>query len=128
MARGRGRLCALVVDDNYDAAQSFAMVLIAMGCEAAFVIDSRDALAKAMSLRPDIAFLDIGMPHLNGYDVAKLLRANFNEDELKLVAVTAYGEAKDRAASRRAGFDAHVLKPVDPVLVESILKTVLPDA
>lgn len=96
-----------------------------MGCEAAFLTDPRHALSEALRLKPNIAFLDIGMPHLNGHELARALRKRFSEDELKLVAVTAYGTPEDRAASRRAGFDAHVLKPIDPALVESIIKTVL---
>lgn len=119
------RYRALVVDDLRDAAESFARVLDILGCEASYLTDPRQALDEARRLRPHIAFLDIGMPHLSGHELARLLRASFGEEELKLVAVTAHGEAQDRAASRKAGFDAHVVKPVDPALVESILKTLL---
>jgi CheY-like chemotaxis protein len=119
------RLCALVVDDNHDAAESFARLLVTIGCEAAYSTDPHDALRKAMRLKPHIAFLDIGMPGVDGYQLARLLRKQFAEEELKLVAVTGHGQPEDRAAARKAGFDAHVLKPVDPALVQSIIKTVL---
>lgn len=121
----RGPYCALVVDDHEDTAESFAKVLHLLGCEAVFVIDPRNALAEARRVKPHVAFLDIGMPHINGCELARTLRTAFGED-LRLVAVTAYGGAHDRAASRKAGFDAHVVKPVDPALVESILKTMFP--
>jgi CheY-like chemotaxis protein len=120
------RLCALVVDDNCDAAESFAQVLGVLGCDAVFITEPRNALAEIVRLKPHIAFLDIAMPHLSGYDLARLLRAEYGE-RLKLVAVTGHGEAEDREAARKAGFDAHVLKPIDPALVQAIIKTVLPE-
>lgn len=121
----QGSYCALVVDDHQDTAESFAKVLHLLGCKAVFVTDPRNALAEAERVKPHVAFLDIGMPHINGRELARALRAAFGED-LRLVAVTAYGGSEDRAASRKAGFDAHVVKPVDPAMVESILKTMFP--
>jgi len=115
----------VVVDDNRDAAESFARLLAIMDCEATFVTDPRDALAEIIDKRPHIVFLDIGMPGIDGYELASMVRQHFSSDELKLVAVTGYGAAADRARARRAGFDAHVLKPIDPALMESILKTVI---
>lgn len=120
------RVRALVVDDNPDAAESLAQVLRLMGCETSFLTDPRDALEAARRLKPQIAFLDIGMPHLSGYQLARDLRRHFSPDELKIVAITGYDGPDDRKASRQAGFDAHVAKPADPALVESILATVLP--
>ena len=125
MPNVKRRYCALVVDDNRDAAESFARVLLYMGCEAVFTTDPRSALNEAVRLQPHIAFLDIGMPHLNGYDLARQLRVHFSQENLKLVAVTAYNTAEDRIVARKAGFDAHVAKPIDPALVESIIKTML---
>lgn len=122
----KARLCALVVDDNSDVAESLARVLRAMGCEAAAVCDPRRVLDEALRLRPHIAFLDIGMPDVNGYQLARALRKHFSPEELKLVAVTGYNAARDREASRQAGFDAHVAKPIDPQLLEAIIETVLP--
>jgi CheY-like chemotaxis protein len=121
------RVSALVVDDNHDAAESLAIMLSLIGCDSSFVTDSRLAFEKARELKPQVAFLDLGMPHLNGYDLARKLRTHFAPGSLQIVALTAYGEPKDRVASRQAGFDAHVTKPVSPELVEAIIKTVLPD-
>ena len=122
----RERLCALVVDDNADAASTLAQVLRVMGCDASFLTDPRLALEEALRLRPHIAFLDLGMPHLSGYDLARTLRQHFSPEEMKIVAVSGHGSPEDRQASRQAGFDAHVQKPADLDLVHSILKTVLP--
>ena len=119
---------ALVVDDSRDVAESFARLLHTFGYEAAYTTDPRNALTETLRLKPQVAFLDIGMPHIDGYQLARELRARFSPEELKLVAVTAYGTPEDHVASRKAGFDAHVVKPLDPALVESIIKTVLPDA
>jgi CheY-like chemotaxis protein len=117
--------CAVVVDDSRDAAESFARLLTMMGCNATFVTDAREALAEVLHKRPHIVFLDIAMPMLDGYELASMIRRWFDSDETKLVAVTGYGAAEDRARARTAGFDAHVLKPIDPALVASILKTVI---
>ena len=69
-------------------------------------------------------FLDIGMPEINGYALARMLRQEFGFDALKIVALTAWDRDEDRAESRRAGFDAHVAKPADPETIDSILNTV----
>lgn len=121
------RICALVVDDNQDAAETLAALLVAMGCEAVHVTDPRNALARALELKPHIAFLDLGMPHINGYELARQLRIHFPSASLKIVAITGYGRPEDRKASRQAGFDAHVTKPVDQPFLDAIIKTVLPD-
>ena len=110
-----------------DVAETFAKLLNACGCEATFVTDPTQALDEARRLKPHIAFLDIGMPRFSGYELARALRKHFPPEQLKLVAVTAYNALEYRKASRQAGFDAHVQKPVDPAIVEAIIKTVIPD-
>lgn len=115
---------ALVVDDIHDAAESLARLLQAMDCAATFVTDSNKALDAAEAMDAEIVFLDIGMPNFDGYQLARMLRRRHGE-ALVLVAVTAYGTPKDRVRSREAGFDAHVQKPADIHIVESILATVL---
>ena len=120
------RVCALVVDDIRDVAESLAKVLTAMGCDAVFLTDPRKALDEVRRLQPHIVFLDIGMPHMTGHEVARLLRSEFAHEKLKIVAVTAYDQETDRIESRKAGFDAHVAKPVAPEMVEAILRTVVP--
>ena len=117
--------CAVIVDDNRDTAESFARLLTLMGCEATFITDPRDTLAEVSRARPNIVFLDIGMPGIDGYQVASTLRRLYDSDALKLVAVTGYNTRQDRFRTRKAGFDAHVVKPIDPQILESILKTLL---
>jgi CheY-like chemotaxis protein len=119
---------ALVVDDQRDAAESFARVLAAMGCHAEFVTDPSLVMNTVERLRPQIVFLDLGMPVINGYELARLLRDKYGwQDGIRLVAVTGYGSDEHRALSRTAGFDAHVLKPVSPELVESMVRTLFPE-
>lgn len=116
----------LVVDDVPDTAESFARLLGRMGFESTFVTDPRLAVDAAYRFGANLVFLDIGMPWLDGYEVARMLRGQFGWDKLRIVAVTAYGQQADRDRSRQAGFDAHVVKPVSLDLVRSILGTMFP--
>jgi len=95
-----------------------------MGCAATFVVDPAKTMDAAAALDAEIIFLDIGMPLVNGYQLARLLRRRYGETIL-LVAVTAYAGEEHHRESRHAGFDAHVQKPVDIKVVESMLDTVL---
>jgi CheY-like chemotaxis protein len=122
MENGRKRI--LVVDDLHDSALSLSLVLQRLGHTAEFVTDPWKVLEVARVLRPELVFLDLGMPELNGYALARMLRQEFGFDAIKIVALTAWDGDEDRAESRRAGFDAHVAKPADPETVDSILKTV----
>ena len=114
---------ALVVDDKQDVAESLSRLLLTMGCAATFVTNPAVALDAAQALEADIVFLDLGMPNLNGYELARMFRRSYRDAPLCLVAVTAYGTPEDRAMSRASGFDAHVQKPVDIALVEAMLAT-----
>lgn len=115
----------LVVDDLHDSALSLALVLQRMGHTAEFVTDPWKALEAARRLRPELVFLDIGMPGIDGYALARMFRQEFGFEALRLVALTAWGRDEDRAASRQAGFDAHVTKPAEMATIDSILKTIL---
>jgi CheY-like chemotaxis protein len=114
----------LVVDDLQDSALSLTLVLRRLGHTAEFVTDPWQAIEAVRRLRPELVFLDIGMPEINGYALARMLRQEFGFDGVKIVALTAWDRDEDRAESRRAGFDAHVAKPADPETIDSILKTV----
>jgi PAS domain S-box-containing protein len=103
----------LVVDDNRDAASSLAFLLAAQGHEARAVHDGSDALDLASAFRPEVVVLDIGMPGLSGYDVARRLRAMPETCDVVLIALTGWGQDSDRRASRDAGFDHHLVKPAD---------------
>lgn len=117
----------LVVDDLHDSAMSLTLVLRRQGHTAEFVTDPWQVIEVVRRLRPQLVFLDIGMPEINGYALARMLRQEFGFDAVKIVALTAWDRDEDRAESRRAGFDAHVAKPADPETIDSILNTVFGD-
>jgi CheY-like chemotaxis protein len=112
----------IVVDDDDDTAHTFALILVGMGHEATFLTDPAKVEEAVARIRPHIVFLDIGMPGLSGWDLAKVLRRQYPHDTLRLVAITGRSEPQAHARSRQAGFDAHVTKPVAVDLVESILQ------
>ncbi len=114
--------CRVVVaDDNRDTADSLAIMLRLSGHEVHVAYDGEDAVDLVRRHRPDVALVDIGMPRLDGYGVARRLRAEPWGDTLVLAALTGWGQASDRAAAAAAGFDHHFTKPVDPVAVEALL-------
>jgi CheY-like chemotaxis protein len=102
----------LVVDDNVDAASAMDLLLQSLGHETRVVHDGTQALQIAVDFWPDIVLLDIGMPGIDGYEVARRLRAVRQERALRIVAVTGFGQETDRKKSREAGFDMHLVKPV----------------
>ncbi|HLJ93383.1 MAG TPA: response regulator [Gemmataceae bacterium] len=108
----------LVVDDNKDSAESIAMLLRFWGHDVRTALDGRTALETAQAYRPEAVLLDIGLPNVNGYDVARQLRQVFGRDHLFLVAITGYGRSEDRQRSAEAGFDRHLVKPVNPMDLE----------
>jgi PAS domain S-box-containing protein len=107
------RMRILVADDNRDAAASLATLLELDGHEVAVVYDGEGAIESAAAWKPDIALLDIGMPKRNGYEVAQHIRAAPWGRQIKLVAVTGWGQAEDKRRAREAGFDRHFTKPLD---------------
>jgi CheY-like chemotaxis protein len=102
----------MVVDDNQDAAQSLAVLLEIMGHRVETQGDALSAIARAPLFQPDLVLLDVGLPRMSGYDVARALRAQQTLRHVMLVACTGYGQEDDRRKSREAGFDQHLVKPV----------------
>jgi CheY-like chemotaxis protein len=111
----------LVVDDNHDAAQTLAMVLEMGGHEVVVAHDGHAALELAAVHQPSVVFLDIGMPGMNGYETASLLRALPGAQARMMVALTGWGSEADHAHSLEAGFDLHLTKPVDIDEVQRLL-------
>ena len=111
----------LVVDDNVDAAESLALLLRLSAHEVQVVHDGARALAAAPAFRPHVVLLDIGLPGMNGLEVARQLRRLPECDGAMLVAVTGYGQEEDRQRSREAGFDCHLVKPVNPNDLQALL-------
>ena len=104
----------LVVDDNVDAAESMSMLLQILGHQVAVAQDGASALEAARALDPELAFLDIGLPEMDGYEVARRLREGAGGPRTRLIALSGYGTENDRVRSRDAGFIRHLVKPVDP--------------
>jgi len=111
----------LVVDDNVDAAESMAMLLRMRRHEVRVVHDGPSALEAATDFQPDVVLLDIGLPGMSGYEVARKLRQEPGGERLVLAAMTGYGQDEDRRRSKEAGFDQHFTKPVDPEQVQVLL-------
>ena len=111
----------LVVDDNEDSANSLATFLQLLGYETHTAFDGVEALEKAAALRPDVILLDIGMPRLNGYAAARQIRAQPWGKQVVLIAVTGWGQDEDRIKAREAGFNCHMVKPIDPAVLTSTL-------
>ena len=119
-ASGDGRRI-LLVEDNADAAESTRLLLAGMGHQVTVVNDGGEAIAAARRLHPDVVLLDIGLPGMDGLEVAAALRALPETSRAHLIAVSGYGQEKDRVRSIQAGFDLHLVKPVDPAkLLEAI--------
>jgi signal transduction histidine kinase/ActR/RegA family two-component response regulator len=111
----------LVVDDNVDAAESLAMLLRVQGHAVDAVHDGEAAMRAVARAAPEVVFLDLGMPDMDGYEVARRLRALPAGPDLTLVALTGWGQAEDRRRTRAAGFDHHLTKPVDLEGLDAIL-------
>ena len=120
-AKAAAHLRVLVVDDNVDAAESLAALLDLAGHATRVAHDGNEALQAAHEFRPEIVFLDIGMPGKDGYEVAKELRSQPETQRAVLVALTGWGAKDDRARSKSAGFDHHLTKPAGLAAVEGLL-------
>ena len=112
----------LIADDNRDAAESLAMLLELDGHEVTVVHDGHEALAAFQSTQPEFALLDIGMPRLNGYEVARQVRRGSLGRAVTLIALTGWGQDSDKAQALAAGFNHHFTKPIEPALVAALLR------
>jgi CheY-like chemotaxis protein len=120
-ARERSPRRLLLVDDNVDAVQSLAVLLETDGHEVRIAHDGASALALIESFRPHLVVLDIGLPGMNGYEIAQRIRARPEFGAPTLVALTGYGQQEDRKRARAAGFDHHFIKPADVNALQRLL-------
>lgn len=118
--RGTLQKRVLIVDDNADAAEALALLLRSMGHHVQVVHDGRAALDAVTTARPEIVLLDLAMPGMSGFEVAKQLRQQLGS-AVRIVALTGFGQEEDRQKSAAAGFDQHLVKPVDPSFLRSLL-------
>lgn len=115
------RLKVLVVDDNADLVEMLTAVITGLGHEVRKAHDGQTALAAALSFRPDVVLLDLGLPLMGGIQVARELRRRPETSDVRLVALTGWGQAEDRRDTSEAGFDYHLTKPTDPKILERLL-------
>jgi signal transduction histidine kinase len=121
MEGGRQRR-VLVVEDNDDAREMLHMLLEGAGHVVEVAADGPNGLARLQAFKPDVALIDVGLPGLDGYALARMARAQPETSGIRLVALTGYGQAEDRARALAAGFDRHVTKPVDPLALEELVR------
>jgi CheY-like chemotaxis protein len=115
------RFRILVVDDNHDSALSLAMMLSIMGHETRTAHDGESAISTAETFLPEVVLLDIGLPKLNGYEVAQRIRESAWGTSMFLIAVTGWGQDEDRQRSTEVGLNLHMVKPVEPAALEKLL-------
>lgn len=111
----------LIVDDNVDVARSLWILLKQMGHQVEVAHDGRSALDTARRQRPEVLFIDLAMPQMDGYELVQRLRREPQLERSLMVAMSGFGLDEDRARTQRAGFDQHLMKPVDPNFLESLL-------
>jgi len=117
-------LRVLIVDDNRDAADSLNLLLASMGQNVYVTYDGQSAISAAKAFRPEIVLLDIGMPQMSGYEVARALKADASAAKSTLVAVTGWGQEADRERAKEAGFTYHFVKPISEEALRMILTEV----
>jgi PAS domain S-box-containing protein len=118
---GRAKRRVLVVDDNRDAADAMAVLLEADGHDVTTAYDGMTALDRVTSGKPEVVLLDIGLPDVTGYEVAQRIRAMQGGESLTVVAISGWGQARDKQLAFESGFDAHLTKPADPAQVRDLL-------
>jgi CheY-like chemotaxis protein len=123
-AWSRVPLRVMVVDDNRDAADSLGMLLEFLGAEVKVVHDGAAALDQLAAFRPSLVLTDLGMPGLDGYEVARRIRERSTGVEVMLIALTGWGQEEDRRRSRDAGFDDHLIKPAEIDTLQALLLSV----
>jgi CheY-like chemotaxis protein len=113
----------LIADDNLDSVESLGMLLRASGYQVELAHDGSEAVETAMRMRPDVVILDIGMPRMNGYDAARRIREQEPNRSALLIAITGWGQDLDRRRSLEAGFDHHLIKPVEAEALDKLLQS-----
>ena len=123
-AQGSDALRILIVDDNRDSATTLSMLLRRLGHQTLTAFDGEEAVAAARSFGPEVVLLDIGLPKLNGYEVCRWIRAQECSHRIVIIAQTGWGQEETRQKTSDAGFDYHMVKPLDPNSLLKILNSV----
>jgi CheY-like chemotaxis protein/anti-sigma regulatory factor (Ser/Thr protein kinase) len=114
-------LRVLIVDDNRDAAHSTAVLLRSAGCNVELAYDGEEAIRAVPALKPDVVLLDLGLPKLDGYQVAERIRSDGSNGKSLIIALSGYGQDEHRVRSKLAGFDYHLVKPIEPTALTGLL-------
>lgn len=122
MSTPPARRRVLVIDDDMDCADTIAMILRRLGVEVTVAYSGAAGLDAFAAFSPDLIFLDIGMPHMDGYQTVRELRARPTERDVKIVALTGWGRSEDRARTLAAGFDHHLVKPAEMADLRDMLQ------
>ena len=117
----KSNLRILIVDDNKDGASTLSMMLKILGNDTRTSYDGEDAVKAAIEFQPNVILLDIGLPKLNGYEVCRRIREQKNGHKILIIAQTGWGQDEDRQRTQDAGFDHHLVKPVDIAVLSKIL-------
>ena len=118
----------LIVDDNRDLARTFAKLLRRQGNEVEMAHDGPEGIDMARAFRPDVVLLDIGLPRLDGYEVARRLRREGGLEGALIIAISGYGQEEDRRRSSEVGMDHHLIKPADMETLQALLASLVSDA
>lgn len=119
---GQAPLCILVIDDNEDAADVLGMLLRMLGHQVHIAHGGAAALAQIDALHPDLVFLDLGMPHMDGYDVARRIRQDVRLAETRIIAVTGYVDQRRRELATEAGFNDYLIKPTNVAGLQAVIE------
>jgi CheY-like chemotaxis protein len=114
----------LIVDDNADAAESLSMLLLHNGHEVRTAHDGLTGIEQTAMFDPDVILLDLGMPGMDGFETARKVRQLKGMKQIKIVALTGWGQDEDRRRTKEAGFDAHLVKPVDSATLKELLASI----
>ena len=111
----------VVIEDNADIRETLHMLLTLWGHDVVMAADGLSGVRRVLDVRPDVALIDVGLPVMNGYEVAREIRRNIPNGDIRLIAVTGYGQPADKDRARQAGFDSHLLKPIAPEMLQRLL-------
>lgn len=119
---GQSPLCILVIDDNHDAADVLGMLLRMLGHRVHIAHGGPSALEQVEVLHPDLIFLDLGMPHMDGYEVARRVRQDSRLTDTRIIAVTGYVDQRRRELATEAGFDDYLIKPTNVADLQAVIE------
>lgn len=123
-AEGEQHVRALIIDDDHDVGDTFGLLLESLGVAFQVVYDGPSGIATVEAFKPDLIFVDIGMPGMNGYETARCIRKRAHSHPFLLIALSGWGQPEDRRQTQEAGFDVHLAKPAPIEVIDELLRNV----